>query len=229
MNASFFPGLSTFELFKKRKNIRNIFVKYKMSFAYADYADYAGKRKQPRSESFLIEKDQVVARKRLIALIEPYYPKSEGGHPAYPLLAILWGHMMQNWFGYSDPERDESLYETTILRQFTGLNLDRIPYETMILNFRRLLEQHELAPVILQVINGYLGDSGLMLLQGTEVDQEQGQQTRLRNARNQEREKVYFDMKAHIGVDTESGLAHNLMRTAANGADATLVDQLLHR
>lgn len=36
--------------------------------------------------------------KGLIALIEPYYPKDEGGRPAYRLLAML-----QNWFGYSDP------------------------------------------------------------------------------------------------------------------------------
>ncbi|KDJ22630.1 hypothetical protein AE94_04231, partial [Klebsiella pneumoniae CHS 38] len=34
----------------------------------------------------------------------------------------------------------EALYETTILRQFAGLNLERIPDETTILNFRRLME-----------------------------------------------------------------------------------------
>jgi IS5 family transposase len=67
-------------------------------------------------------------------------------------------HLMQNWFGYSDPAMEESLYETTILRHFAGLNLDRIPDETTILNFRRLLETHALAAGILNVINGYLGD-----------------------------------------------------------------------
>ena len=60
--------------------------------------------------------------------------------------------------------------ETDVLRQFAGLHLDRIPDETTILNFRRLLEKHELAGGILQVINGYLGDRGLMLRQGTVVD-----------------------------------------------------------
>ncbi|EGH26861.1 ISPsy2, transposase, partial [Pseudomonas amygdali pv. mori str. 301020] len=34
-----------------------------------------------------------------------------------------------------------------------------------ILNFRRLLEKHELATGILGVINGYLGDRGLSLRQ----------------------------------------------------------------
>lgn len=64
---------------------------------------------------------------------------------------------MQNWFDYSDPTMEEALYETTILRQFAGLHLDRIPDENTILNFRRLLEKYELAGGILQVINGYLG------------------------------------------------------------------------
>ncbi len=40
---------------------------------------------------------------RVIALIEPHYPKGEGGRPAYPLMAMLRVHPMQNGFGYSDP------------------------------------------------------------------------------------------------------------------------------
>lgn len=74
-------------------------------------AEYAGKRKQTRRERFLIEMGQVVAWKGLITLIEPHYPKDEGGRAAYPLLAILRGHLIQNWFGYSDPAMEEALYE----------------------------------------------------------------------------------------------------------------------
>jgi hypothetical protein len=47
------------------------------------------------------------------------------------LLAILRVHLMQNWFGYSDPAMEESLYETTILRHFAGLSLDRIPMKPL--------------------------------------------------------------------------------------------------
>ncbi len=92
---------------------------------FAD-AEYAGKRKQTRKELFLIEMDQVVPWKGLIALIEPHYPKGEGGRPAYQLMAMLRVHLMQNWFGYSDPAMEEALYETTILRQFAGLNLGKV-------------------------------------------------------------------------------------------------------
>ena len=90
-------------------------------------AEYAGKRKQTRKELFLIEMDRVVPCKSLIALIDPHYPKGEGGPPAYPLTAMLRVHLMHKWFGYSDPAMEEALYETTILRQFAGLSLERIP------------------------------------------------------------------------------------------------------
>lgn len=137
--------------------------------SFAD-AEYAGIRKQSRRERFVIKMDQVVPWKGLITLIEPYYSKGEGGRPAYPFTAMLRVHLIQNWFAYGDPAMEEALYETTTLRQFSGLHLDRIPDETTILNFRRLLEKHELAGWILQLINGYLGDRGLLFRQGTVVD-----------------------------------------------------------
>lgn len=204
---------------------------------FAD-AEYAGKRKQTRKELFLIEMDQVVPWKGLIALIEPHYPKGEGGRPAYPLLAMLRIHLMQNWFGYSDPAMEEALYETTILRQFAGLSLERIPDETTILNFRRLLEKHELAAGILGVINGYLGDRGLSLRQGTIVDAtliHAPSSTKNKDGKRdpemhqtKKGNQYYFGMKAHIGVDDESGLVHSVVGTAANVADITQVDKLLH-
>ncbi|WP_312395515.1 IS5 family transposase [Stutzerimonas kunmingensis] len=204
---------------------------------FAD-AEYAGKRKQTRKELFLIEMDQLVPWTGLVALIEPHYPKGEGGRPAYPLMAMLRVHLMQNWFGYSDPAMEEALYETTILRQFAGLSLERIPDETTILNFRRLLEKHELAAGILAVINGYLGDRGLSLRQGTIVDatlihapSSTKNQDGKRDPEMHQTKKgnqYYFGMKAHIGADAESGLVHSVVGTAANVADVTQVDKLLH-
>ena len=204
---------------------------------FAD-AEYAGKRKQTRKELFLSEMDQVVPWKGLVAQIEPHYPKGEGGRPAYALMAMLRVHLMQNWFGYSDPAMEEALYETTILRQFAGLSLERIPDETTILNFRRLLEKHELAAGILAVINGYLGDRGLSLRQGTIVDatlihapSSTKNQDGKRDPEMHQTKKgnqYYFGMKAHIGADAESGLVHSVVGTAANVADVTQVDKLLH-
>lgn len=135
----------------------------------ADVA-YNRKPKQTSRGRFLIEMDQTVPWEGLIALIEPYYPKDDGIHSAYPLIAMLRVHLMQNWFGYSHSAMEESLHETKILRQFSGLHLDRIPNETQISNFHLMLEKHDLTGKILRVINGYLGDRGLMLRQGTVIE-----------------------------------------------------------
>jgi IS5 family transposase len=89
--------------------------------SFAD-TEYAGKRKETRRERFLIEVNQVTPWLGLITLIKPH-PKEEGA-VRDPLLAMLRTHLMQNWFGYSYPTMEESLYETKFLRQFSCLTLD---------------------------------------------------------------------------------------------------------
>ena len=134
-------------------------------------AEYAGKRKRTRREVFLAEMEQVVPWSRLLALIEPHYPKAGNGRPPYPIATMLRVHLMQNWFGLSDPGMEEALYEIAPMRQFARLSLTKpIPDETTILNFRRLLETHDLAPKVLQAVNAHLCNKGLMLKRGTIVD-----------------------------------------------------------
>ena len=123
---------------------------------------------------------------------------------------------------YGVPAMEETLYETTILRQFAGLSLEHIPDETTILNFRRLLEKHELATGILGVIKGYLGDRGLSLRQGTIVDvtlihapsstkKKDGKRDLEMHQTKKGKKQYYFGMKAHIGVDEESGLVRSVV------------------
>jgi IS5 family transposase len=123
-----------------------------MSFSDFEYAD---KRKQTRREQFLAEMDPVVPWAGLVALIEPYYPKAGMGRKPYPLETMLRIHLLQNWFSLSDPAMEEALYEMTSMRQFARLTLSApIPEDTTAMDFRHLLEKHQLAAGILQVING---------------------------------------------------------------------------
>lgn len=85
--------------------------------------------------------EQVVPWKGLTGLIEPHHPRGEGSRPCYPLIAMLRVHLLQNWFGYSDPAMKEALYETTILRQFAGFDLDRILDETALNQTASLTER----------------------------------------------------------------------------------------
>jgi IS5 family transposase len=202
-------------------------------------AEYAGKRKKTRREVFLEEMDQVVPWKSLLALIEPLYPIAGRGRHPYPLETMLRVHLMQNWFGLSDPAMEEALYEITPMRTFAGLTLTKaIPDETTILNFRHLLEANELAPEILRRVNAYLSRKGLMLKRGSIVDATIiAAPSSTKNAEGERDPEMHqtkkgnqwhFGMKAHIGVDADSGLVHTVTTTPANAADVEVVDALLH-
>jgi IS5 family transposase len=202
-------------------------------------AEYAGKRKQTRREIFLAEMEQVVPWASLLGLIEPFYPEAGRGRHPYPLAAMLRIHLMQNWFGLSDPAMEEALYEVASMRQFAGLSLNRsIPDETTILNFRHLLEANELAPEILGRINGYLARKGLLLKRGSMVDATIiAAPSSTKNADGERDPEMHqtkkgnqwhFGMKAHIGADVDSGLVHTVVTTPANEADVEVVDELLH-
>ena len=78
-----------------------------------------------------------------------------GSRKPYPLETMLRIHLLQNWFSLSNPAMEEALYEITPMRQFARLTLSApIPEDTTIMKFRHLLEKHQLAVRILQVING---------------------------------------------------------------------------
>ncbi|GAC1436195.1 MAG: hypothetical protein NVSMB6_32520 [Burkholderiaceae bacterium] len=136
--------------------------------------DYGFKRKQTRREVFLGEMEQVVPWQSLLALIVPVYPKGSkdgAGRPAYPIAPMLRIHLMQNWFGLSDPAMEEALYENMAIRRFAQLSLvDGLPDESTILRFRHLLEKHGLAPKLFDAIKAHLSHKGLLLREGTIVD-----------------------------------------------------------
>ncbi len=202
-------------------------------------AEYAGKGKTTRRERFLAEMDQVVRWKSLLRLIEPFYPEAGNGRQPYALDTMLRVHLMQNWFGLSDPGMEEALYEVASMRQFARLSLlAAMPDESTILRFRHLLEQHEIAPQILERVNAHLVRKGLMLKRGTMVDAtiiEAPSSTK--NASGERDPDMHqtkkgndwhFGMKAHIGADVDSGLVHTVVTTPANEADVAQIEQLLH-
>jgi transposase, IS5 family len=202
-------------------------------------AEYAGKRKKTRREVFLEEMELVVPWKALLKLIEPHYPVAGRGRRPYPLDSMLRVHLMQNWFALSDPAMEEALYEIASLRSFARLSLNEpIPDETTILNFRHLLEENDLAADILKAVNAHLARKGLLLKRGSIVDATIiAAPSSTKNAEGErdpemhqakKGEQWYFGMKAHIGVDADSGLVHTVTTTAANESDVEQVADLLH-
>ena len=202
----------------------------------------AMKTKLTRRERFLAEMDAVVPWGRLLALIEPHYPKAgpKGGRPPMPLETMLRVYFLQNWYALSDPMAEETLYDSEAMRRFAGIELgdDRIPDETTILNFRHLLERHGLTEAIFAEVNAHLADKGITLRSGTLVDatiidapSSTKNKARARDPEMSSTKKGndwFFGMKAHIGVDADSGVTHSLETSTAKRHDSQIWDELLH-
>lgn len=73
---------------------------------------YATKGKRTRRERFLAEMDAVIPWARLVALIEPHYPKptaTRGGRVPLPLETKLRVYCLQQFYDLSDPGAEEAL------------------------------------------------------------------------------------------------------------------------
>jgi IS5 family transposase len=197
--------------------------------------------RRTRKVEFLESMDRVVPWSEFVSLIEPFAPESgRRGQQPFAVEAMLRIHLMQQWFNLSDPAMEEALHDVPLFRDFAGLSnwADAMPSQTSILRFRHLLERHKLADQLLSTVNGLLSAKGLLLKAGTVVDATliaAPSSTKNREgARDPEMHQSkkgnqwYFGMKAHIGVDAESGLVHTVRGTAGNVNDVVEANSLLH-
>ncbi len=176
----------------------------------------------------------------LLAMVSEHYPKGgKAGRPPMSPEVMLRIHFLQQWYALSDPAMEDALYEIQSMRRFVGLelNVDAIPDETTILKFRRFLEKHALAPKILETVNAHLAARGMQMRVGTLVDatiihapSSTKNSTGTRDPEMHQAKKGnqwFFGIKAHIGVDSGSGLVRMVVATPANTADVTQIGALL--
>lgn len=195
--------------------------------------------KKTRKREFLDQMDKVVPWQALIELIAPYYPEGKKGRPPFSLATMLRTHFLQQWFTLSDPGMEEAFFDVPLYREFAQLQeFSRMPDESTILRFRHRLEKHKLAEQILATVNDLLIERGLLLKTGTVVDatliaapsstknNDKARDPEMHSS--QKGNQWHFGMKAHIGVDAESGLVHTVTTTAANAHDITQAHALLH-
>lgn len=196
--------------------------------------------KRTRKREFLDEMERVVPWSVLVQIVEPHYPRAKTGRPPFGIETMLRIHYLQQWFALSDPAMEEALHDMPVFREFAKLDdgVKRLPDETTILRFRHLLEKHDLATDMLRVVNDLLQAKGLMMRKGTVVDatliaapsstkNEAGERDpEMRQTKKGK--NWYFGMKAHIGVDADSGLVHTVATTPANVNDLTMAGALLH-
>jgi IS5 family transposase len=197
------------------------------------------KGKVTRRERFLAEMNAVIPWKRLLALIEPHYPKAGNGTQPLPMERMLRIYFMQNWFNLSDPAAEDALYDSESMRRFAGIELaqDTLPDESTILRFRHLLEEHQLTEAIFAEVRSLLEEKRLLLKSGTIVDAtiiaappstknaEKARDPEMHQTRKGK--QWHFGMKAHVGTD-KRGIVHSLATTDAAAADISQMHKLLH-
>jgi IS5 family transposase len=200
---------------------------------------WQSKGKVTRRERFLAEMNAVIPWTRLLALIEPHYPKAGNGTQPLPLERMLRIYFMQNWFNLSDPAMEDALYDSESMRRFAGVELieDAVPDETTILRFRHLLEKYRLTEQMFAEVRTLLEERRLLLKSGTIVDATiiaaPPSTKNAEKARDPEMHQTrkgkdwHFGMKAHVGTD-QRGVVHSLTTTPAHVADITELPKLLH-
>ena len=124
---------------------------------------WALKTKVTRRAHFLSEMEAVVPWARLLAVIEPHYPKAVQGRPPHPMPRMHRIYFMQQLFKLSDPTMEDALYDSESMRRFAGIDLaaDLVPYETTILRIRHLLEKHRLTEKLFAAVRQLLEEKKL--------------------------------------------------------------------
>ena len=197
-------------------------------------------RRTTKRDVFLSTMNGIVPWQALCAVIEPHYPKAGNGRPPVGLERMLRMYFVQHWFNLADEACEEALLDSTALRSFVGIDLgrERVPDGTTLLKFRRLLETHKLGEQLFAAVGQVLQSQGLKVGTGTIVDATIiGAPSSTKNAdkardpemhQTRKGQQWYFGMKLHIGVDSQTGLVHSAVVTAANVHDKHPLPDLLH-
>jgi IS5 family transposase len=211
-----------------------------LAMAADQNAQFEKYRRPTRRDEFLATMERIVPWAALCEVVEPHYPKAGNGRPPVGLERMMRMYFVQHWFNLADEACEEALLDSTALRRFVGIDLgrERVPDATTLLNFRRLLEQRKLGEALFAKVGQVLQARGLKVGTGTIVDATIiGAPSSTKNREKQRDPEMhqtkkgqqwYFGMKLHIGVDSQTGLAHSAVVTAANVHDKHALPQLLH-
>jgi IS5 family transposase len=203
--------------------------------------DFDARKKRTRRDRFLDDLERLAPWPALEAAIRPFYPASGmPGRPPIGLARMVRMYLVQQCFGLSDEGIEDALYDSHAIRRFVGIDLarDPVPDAITLLKFRHLLERHTLTESLFNAVNAHLAEQGLFLRQGTIVDATLiAAPPSTKNAagardpemhQSRKGQQWYFGMKAHIGVDADSGLVHTVIGTSGNVSDVSQAHALLH-
>lgn len=196
--------------------------------------------KKLRCEKFLDEMKKVIPWDMFLEKIYPYYDEKTVGRKKKNALLMLKIYFLQQWYALSDPSCEEAIYDRNSFQKFLHIDLlaSVVPDETTILNFRHLLEKHELQKKFFSIVKNIMEKKGFILKKGTTVDatiitapsstKNKDRKRDLDMSSTKKHGQWYFGMKAHIGTDTDTGVIHSLETTTAKVHDKDIFHTLMH-
>jgi transposase, IS5 family len=191
-----------------------------------------------RKKEFLAQIERIVPWGKWVEIIRPYYYKGERGNKPYDLERMLRLHVLQNLYNLADEATAVEVIDSRAFSEFCGIDSsNQVPDGDTIGRFRNILVSNGLQEKIFAQVVEALQRKGLLLRKGTIVDStiiEAPNSTKNRERRRDSEacqvkkgNTWHFGYKAHIGVDKDSALVHDLEVTPANIHDVTVTANLL--
>jgi IS5 family transposase len=170
--------------------------------------------------------------------------RSDGpGRPPKQALMMLKALLLQQWYGLSDADLEETLNDRMSFRRFVGLGLEEAaPDHTTLCRFRNQLAEEGLSEKLFSEFSRQLEARGLILKRGTMIDASLVETPHRPGSADGERQAVdpdaaltarkgkpgtHYGYKIHAGVDQESRLIRRIVLTPANVNDTVPADALV--
>ncbi len=187
---------------------------------------------------FLMQMEKLIPWDKWVETIKPCYYKGERGNKPYDLEQMLRIYILQNLYDLSDMRIMTEVIDSRAFSEFCGIDSsNQVPDGDTIGRFRNILVKNGIQEKLFSQVVEILKEKGLILKKGTIVDStiisapsstKNKEKKRDPQAHPVKKGNVwYFGYKAHVGVDSKTGLVHTVKATAANVHDVTVTPELL--
>ena len=183
--------------------------------------------------------DSIIPWEDWVSIINPVYYKGIVGQKPYAIELMLRIHILQNFYDLSDMGVMYEIIDIRSFSDFCGVSTpEQVPNGDTIGNFRNLLIRNNIQEKIFAQVVSILTEKNLILKKGTIVDSTLISAPSSTKNKDKKRDpeahsvmkgkQWYFGYKAHIGVDSKTGLVHHVKATAANVHDVNAVDDVIY-
>ncbi len=132
----------------------------------------ASRRRMTKRELFLKKMDEAIPWDELAEVVKPYY--HENGKP-FGTERMLRMYFLRIWFNLSNEGVEDAIYDSRAFSNFMEVSFgqdDQVPDAAALLEFRRIVEENNLADDLLAYADTALERTGIIMCGGSIVDAE---------------------------------------------------------